>query len=102
LIEAREVITRNLDSYLLPSIADAPLTSRMFAREDLHEGDSCGPRGVGELGMGAVTPAITTAVANAIGWLPTELPIRPEHVLATLARSEPAPEPRASSFVDMI
>jgi nicotinate dehydrogenase large molybdopterin subunit len=102
LIEAGEVITRNLDSYMLAGIADAPLTSRVFALEDLDESDPCGPRGVGEIGVGAMTPAITAAIADAIGWWPTELPIGLEHVLAALAPSESAAESCAFSFVDMI
>lgn len=74
-------LTANLDSYMLPSIADAPETVATFALEDLDPGDPFGPRGAGELGIGAVTPAIANAVADAIGWWPQAAPFDPERLL---------------------
>jgi nicotinate dehydrogenase large molybdopterin subunit len=74
-------VTANLDSYMLPSIADAPEATATFALEDLDPGDPFGPRGAGELGIGAVTPAIANAVADAIGWWPLRAPFDPEQLL---------------------
>ena len=74
-------VTANLDTYTLPSIADAPETLATFALEDLDPGDPFGPRGAGELGIGAVTPAIANAVADAIGWWPERAPFDPEQLL---------------------
>ena len=76
----------NLDLYMLPGIADAPESLMTFALEDLDEGDSFGPRGAGELGIGAVTPAIANAVADAVGAWPERIPVDPEWVLDTLRR----------------
>ncbi len=83
-------VTRNLDSYMLPSIRDAPGAMRVTALEDLDEGDPHGPRGVGEIGIGAVTPAIAAAIADAIGFHPAVTPIRPEDILDALARTDDA------------
>lgn len=77
-------LTSNLDTYLLPGIQDAPQRMQSFALESLAEGDVYGPRGVGELGIGAVTPAIANAVFAAIGHLPTTTPFPPETILAAL------------------
>ena len=77
-------VTANLDSYMLPGIADAPRTIASFALEGLDPGDPFGPRGAGELGVGAVTPAIANAVANAIGYWPETTPIPPEELLDVL------------------
>ncbi len=74
-------ITRNFDTYLMPSIADAPASMSVYALEELDPGDDYGPRGVGELGIGAVTPAIANAVFNAIGLCPTRSPMSPEAIL---------------------
>jgi len=78
-------LTRNFDSYLMPSIADTPTRMTVYALEALDAGDEYGPRGVGELGIGAVTPAIANAVRNAIGLCPTLSPISPEAILDALA-----------------
>lgn len=78
-------LTGNLDDYMMPSISDAPARMAVFALESLDPGDEFGPRGVGELGIGAITPAIANAVADAIGWWPTEAPFSPEAVLDRLA-----------------
>jgi CO/xanthine dehydrogenase Mo-binding subunit len=79
-------VTRNLDTYMMPSIRDAPLTSRTTALESLDDGDPHGPRGVGEIGIGAVTPAIAAAIADAIGFWPEVTPIAPEAILDALDR----------------
>lgn len=80
-LEGGHYLTANLDTYMLPTIADAPETSRVLAVEDLDPRDPYGPRGVGELGIGAVTPAIAAAVADAIGVWPVVTPFRPETLL---------------------
>jgi xanthine dehydrogenase D subunit len=74
-------LTANLDTYMMPSIADAPERMDVYALEDLDPGDDLGPRGVGELGIGAVSPAIANAVFDAIGVCPTTTPIAPEALI---------------------
>jgi len=78
-------VTANLDTYMMPSIADAPERMAVYALEELDPGDGYGPRGVGELGIGAVTPAIANAVFAAIGVCPTRSPVSPEAILDAMA-----------------
>ncbi|MCM2449271.1 molybdopterin cofactor-binding domain-containing protein [Agrobacterium vitis] len=80
-------LTGNFDNYMLPGIQDAPLGLHVFALDDLDPGDALGPRGVGELGIGAVTPAIANAVAAATGYWPPVMPVVPETLLAHLSVS---------------
>lgn len=74
-------VTANLDTYMLPGIADTPQSMRIHALEGLETGDDFGPRGAGELGIGAVTPAIANAVADAIGYRPPMAPFSPEAII---------------------
>ena len=80
-------LTENLDTYIMPSIQDAPRSMAVFALEGLEADDRFGPRGIGELGIGAVTPAIANAVADAIGYWPEQAPIDPERILGALGGS---------------
>ncbi|RVC92679.1 aldehyde oxidase, partial [Mesorhizobium sp. M2A.F.Ca.ET.029.05.1.1] len=77
-------VTANLDTYMMPSIADAPESVATYALEDLDPGDPFGPRGAGELGIGAVTPAIANAVADATGVWPHAAPFDAERLLDAL------------------
>jgi CO/xanthine dehydrogenase Mo-binding subunit len=86
IMQAGRSVADNFDGYMLPTIADAPLESRVFALENLD--DDYGPRGVGELGIGAVTPAIAAAIADAIGVWAAVTPISPEDLL--VAKRSPA------------
>jgi CO/xanthine dehydrogenase Mo-binding subunit len=79
--------TWNLDTYMMPGIQDAPENISVSALEDLDADDGFGPRGVGELGIGAIAPAIANAVADAIGFWPQCAPIEPEQILEALARA---------------
>lgn len=83
-IEDGRPAVRNFDGYMVPMAPDAPGSIRVFALPDLDEGDEFGPRGVGELGMGAVTPALSAAIADATGVWPSAAPFRPEDILAAL------------------
>jgi CO/xanthine dehydrogenase Mo-binding subunit len=80
-----EYLTGNFDSYMMPGIADAPERMVVYALEDLDANDPYGPRGVGELGIGAVTPAIVNAVFDATGMCPTVTPISPESILSAMS-----------------
>lgn len=80
-----QYMTENFDLYTLPGIQDAPRTMSVFALESLDRDDSFGPRGVGELGIGAVAPAIANAVADATGYWPQQAPFDPERILKALA-----------------
>jgi xanthine dehydrogenase D subunit/xanthine dehydrogenase C subunit len=83
-MEEARYLSANLDTYMLPGIQDAPRRMQSFAQESLAEDDDYGPRGVGELGIGAVTPAIANAVFAATGHMPATTPFPPEAILAAL------------------
>jgi xanthine dehydrogenase D subunit len=87
-LEAGSFVADNFDGYMLPTVADAPAASRVFALEELDREDEFGPRGVGELGIGAVTPAIAAAIADACGAWPTVTPIPPEDLLAAMSEAQ--------------
>ena len=72
---------QNFDSYLMPNIVDVPFNTNVYAIEELYEGDIYGPRGVGEIGTIAITPAIIKAIHDAIGCWITKLPISSEEIL---------------------
>ncbi|SFJ10250.1 molybdopterin cofactor-binding domain-containing protein [Celeribacter neptunius] len=74
-------VAKNFDTYMMPGVRDVPGTMRVTAHEGLDPGDPFGPRGAGELGIGAVTPAIANAVADAIGRWPVVTPFPPEMIL---------------------
>ncbi|RST86776.1 aldehyde oxidase [Aquibium carbonis] len=80
-------LTSNLDTYLMPGIADVPEAMASFALEDLDPGDPHGPRGTGELGLAAVSPAIANAVADATGHWPAVAPFDPEWMLDRLGEA---------------
>lgn len=77
-------LTHNLDGYLVPTIHDAPAVV-VDAIEELAPDDPVGIRGVGEIPMNAAVSAIAAAVYDALGVVPTRLPIDPAWVLKTLA-----------------
>lgn len=84
-------LKQNLDTFLIPTIADMPCSTTTFVYEQLDEGDPYGPRGVGELGVGTLAPAIANAVACATGIRLTNAPIEREQLLFSL-RGKAAPQ----------
>lgn len=74
-------VTENFDTYLMPNIVDVPFQTSVYAIEELEEGDTYGPRGVGEIGTIAIIPAIASAVYDATGCWINQLPISSEVLL---------------------
>lgn len=85
LITDGQYITKNFDTYMVPTIADAPCAMKVYAMESLDPDDTFGPRGIGELGMAGVTPAIAAAVADATGVWMTNAPFDPEILLSQMS-----------------
>ncbi|MUT67068.1 xanthine dehydrogenase subunit D [Paenibacillus sp. NEAU-GSW1] len=71
-------LTKNLDTYLVPTIAEHRGTIEVEAFEDLPDSDNYGPRGIGEVGSVTLAPAIAAAIYEATGVRVTKLPIDPE------------------------
>ncbi|MDT8872208.1 hypothetical protein RAA17_16010 [Komagataeibacter rhaeticus] len=68
------VMTQNFDSYMLPTIRDIPGRVRIFAFEKLSPDDPARSRGIGEVGMSSLAPALANAVADACGIWPEHAP----------------------------
>ncbi|WP_138751450.1 xanthine dehydrogenase subunit D [Paenibacillus sinopodophylli] len=70
-------MTRNLDTYLVPTIVDQQGIVEVEPIEHLPASDDYGPRGIGEVGSVTLAPAIAAAVRQASGKWVTKLPIDP-------------------------
>jgi xanthine dehydrogenase YagR molybdenum-binding subunit len=92
LYEAREsdplsgrVLSGNMEDYRIPGIADMP-------RFEVHFDDAGfdhvpgGSVGIGEVATVPTSPAIANAICNAIGVRLTEIPFRPDRLVAALNR----------------
>lgn len=76
-------ITKNLDTYLVPTIADMNGCIQVQPIEDLPDHDTYGPRGIGEVGSVNLAPAVASAVYQAVSKRITKLPIDPEWLQST-------------------
>lgn len=77
LMERGQYVTRNFDTYLIPTAADLSGSFAVLPIEDLPEDDAHGPRGIGEIGSVGLAPAIAAAVRQAAGVWVDRLPIDP-------------------------
>jgi xanthine dehydrogenase YagR molybdenum-binding subunit len=75
------IVNANLSDYLVPVNADVPALNATFLPADDTIANPLGVKGLGELVMIGVAPAIANAVFNATGQRITELPITPERLL---------------------
>jgi CO/xanthine dehydrogenase Mo-binding subunit len=70
----------NFSDYRIPSIADMPPFRQRFV-ESFEPTGPFGAKGLGQVGLDPVAPAIANAIANATGVRIRTLPILPEKVL---------------------
>ncbi len=75
-------INSNLADYIVAVNADAPPIDVHFLDYPDKEINELGARGIGEIGLAGVAPAITAAVYHATGVRVRELPVKIEHLLA--------------------
>lgn len=73
------LLTRDLSTYLIPSSKDAPRIE-VIPVESYEEEGPFGAKGIGEVGILSVAPAIANAIADACGVEPTSVPMTPERV----------------------
>lgn len=73
-------VAKNLDTYLMPTIAEHRGEIQVEAIEDLPKEDVYGPRGIGELGSVTLAPAIASAIYQAVGKRVSTLPVNPEYL----------------------
>ncbi len=74
-------INGSMADYLMATCADAPDIDVTFLNYPDPVMGEYGARGVGEIGLAGVAPAITAAVYHATGVRVRELPVRIEHLL---------------------
>jgi CO/xanthine dehydrogenase Mo-binding subunit len=73
------VLTNSYGTYMIPTIMDSPRIHSFIIEDPWKEGPY-GAKGIGELPLVGVAPAITSAVYNAIGVRLNEIPVTPERV----------------------
>jgi CO/xanthine dehydrogenase Mo-binding subunit len=76
--------TDSLSTYLIPTIRDAPLDINIDFVEGLAPIGDLGAKGMAELVVVPVAPAIVNAIYDAVGVRITTLPATPERVLEAL------------------
>jgi nicotinate dehydrogenase medium molybdopterin subunit len=80
--------TKDFTTYLIPTIFDKPLRiTSDFIDEPVGYGD-LGVKGMAELVLVPVAPAIINAIYDAVGVYVTELPATPERILMTLKKAK--------------
>ena len=77
----------NLDQYIIPTLQDVP-DQRVDVLDNTPTTDSFPVRGVGELGIEAVAPAICSAIEAATGIRVQRLPVDPGYLLSALCAQE--------------
>jgi CO/xanthine dehydrogenase Mo-binding subunit len=83
-VEEGLITTKNFASYIVPSSLDVPpIESR--AVETNEESGPFGMKGLGEVVISGVLPAIANAIAGALGVRLLKAPFTPERVLAALS-----------------
>lgn len=75
------VITNNLADYAVPVNADVPNIDVAFVDQPDFISNSVGARGLGEIGITGVAPAIANAIYHATGIRVRDLPITPDKLL---------------------
>ena len=90
LYEAREtdpltghILSGNMEDYRIPGIADMPAMDVHFDEQGFDHVPG-GSVGIGEVATVPTSPAIANAERNAIGVRLTEIPIRPDRIIAAL------------------
>ena len=79
------VLSNNLGTYLIPTTEDTPKIHSIIIEEPWKDGPS-GAKGMGEQPLMGVAPAVTNAIANAVGIRINEIPALPERVWEALQK----------------
>jgi CO/xanthine dehydrogenase Mo-binding subunit len=80
------VLTDQLSTYLIPTILDIPESVESVLVEIPDPNGPWGARGLGELPLLPVAPAIASAIHDAIGIWINEFPFTPERILRALGK----------------
>ncbi len=79
----------NFTDYILPTFRDVPTIETVILETD-DPGGPFGARGIGEPPLIAATPAVLSAIANAIGVSPHTTPCTPQRVWELLHADQAA------------
>jgi CO/xanthine dehydrogenase Mo-binding subunit len=77
------VLSNNLGTYLIPTTKETPKIHSIIV-EDPWSGGPYGAKGIGEQPLMGIAPALTNAIANAVGIRLNTIPATPERVWATI------------------
>jgi CO/xanthine dehydrogenase Mo-binding subunit len=83
--------TDRLSTYLIPTILDAPSKMDLVLLERPDPVGPFGVRGVGEIGILLLAPAIVSAVHHAVGVWFDRIPLKPERVIVGLQAASNSP-----------
>jgi xanthine dehydrogenase YagR molybdenum-binding subunit len=75
------VVNANLEQYMVPVNADVPELNAFFVDEEDEHVNPIGAKGLAELSLVGVAPAVANAVYHATGKRIRDLPIAPEKIL---------------------
>jgi CO/xanthine dehydrogenase Mo-binding subunit len=78
-------VNDQLSTYIIPTALDVPEVRALFVEHPFPWGPH-GAKGLGEAPLISVAPAVTAAIAHAVGVRLTEIPATPERVWAALAQ----------------
>ena len=79
-----------LQTYVIPTSADVPPMHVEFV-EVPYSGGPFGAKGMGELPMNGLAPALRNAVRHALGRAPSRIPMTPDIMLRALREADAAP-----------
>ena len=91
-------LNRNLADYVVASNADHPAMDVTFLDYPDYNLNEFGARGVGEIGLAGVAPAITAAVYHATGVRVRDLPVKIENLLEPSLRVADRPAARLAEM----
>lgn len=80
IVQDGEIVTPNLTTYLIPTVLDVPDEMQAVVLEDPDPQGPLGARGVGEMAMLPISPAIASAVHDATGVWFDRLPLTAERI----------------------
>ena len=75
--------------YRIPTCLDLPMIETIIV-EVPNPGHPYGVRGVGEASIAPPPAALSAAIKNAVGVNLTELPMRPDRIVAAMTAARPA------------
>jgi CO/xanthine dehydrogenase Mo-binding subunit len=83
-----KVQTHGYSTYLIPSVSDVPDEVYYHFVDEAVSSNELGAKGMAEIAMVPIIPAIVNAIYNAIGVRITKLPATPERILLALEETD--------------